>query len=352
MATIKEIAELAHVSIGTVDRVLHNRGRVSSDTKRKVEKIIKELDYKPNLLARQLKLSRDYTFGVLMPELHQDSKYWERPALGIYKAKRELESQKINIKFFHFNRYSEASFIEKSNRLLNDHLDGLLITPILIKPARELIHKIPEDIPYVFFDSDIPDSNRLTFIGQDPYRSGMLAAKLMRLMTMTDGSIAIIRILPEDYHIDQRIEGFLHYYRENDGKKNIQIYEWKEQRDLSSLDIISQKILDEQSDLQGIFVTNALTYLIASFLEKHHTERHIRIIGYDLIDKNVDYLRSGMIDFLINQFSIDQGYQGIYSLFKHLALKQKVDDTIMMPINIVMNENIDYYYYSTDDLGR
>jgi len=350
MATIKEIAVLANVSIGTVDRVLHNRGRVSTDTKKKIEKIIKDLKYKPNLVARQLKLSKDYTFGVLMPELHQDSHYWEKPALGIYRAKQELENQKISIKFYHFNRYSETSFIEKSYHVLKEHIDGLLITPILIQPAKELIHKIPKDIPYVFFDSDIPDSNRLTFIGQDAYRSGRLAAKLMRLMTMKGGSIAIIRILPEDYHIDQRIKGFLDYYGENGNKNTVKLYEWKEQRDLSSIDSVSRNILKDQTDLQGIFVTNALTYLIASYLQRHLKSNHIRIIGYDLIKENVEYLKSGFIDFLINQFSIDQGYQGIYSLYKHLVLKQDVDDAIMMPINVVMSENIDDYYFPTNDM--
>ena len=350
MATIKEIAKLANVSIATVDRVIHNRGRVSTDTKKKIEQIIKELNYKPNLLARQLKLSRNYKFGVLMPELHQDSKYWERPALGIYKAKKELEGHNIEIKFFHFNRYSEVSFFKKSNQILKENLDGLLIAPILIHSAKEFTWKIPERIPYVFFDSDIPDSNRLTFIGQDPYRSGRLAAKLMRMMTGNEGSIVIIRILPEDYHIDQRIEGFKKYYIDNNENNSVQVYEWQEQKDLSSFDIVSQKILEEQIDLQGIFVTNALTYLIASFCESHCSKKNVKIIGYDLIKQNIDYLRSEVIDFLISQSPITQGYQGIYSLYRYLVLKQNVDDKIIMPIDIVTKENIDFYKYSSKDM--
>ncbi len=350
MATIKEIAQLANVSIGTVDRVIHNRGRVSTDTKKKIQQIIKELNYKPNIIARQLKLSKNYTFGVLMPELHQDSKYWERPALGIYKAKKELEGHKIEIKFFHFNRYSEESFFEKSNQILKENLDGLLIAPILIRPAKELTYKIPKEIPYVFFDSDITDSNRLTFIGQDPYRGGRLAAKLMRMMTGNEGNIVIIRILPEDYHIDQRMEGFKKYYIDNNEINSVQIYEWQEQKDLNSFNIVSQKILEEQSDLQGIFVTNALTYLIASFFESHCSKKNVRIIGYDLIKQNIDYLRTEVIDFLISQSPITQGYQGIYSLYRYLVLEQNVDDKIMMPIDIVTKENIDFYKYSSKDM--
>ena len=51
---IKDIAERAGCSIGTVDRVIHNRGKVSAPVKKRVLEIIKELDYKPNVNARVL----------------------------------------------------------------------------------------------------------------------------------------------------------------------------------------------------------------------------------------------------------------------------------------------------------
>src|SRR5690606_17462922 len=54
LSGVKEIARRAQVSIATVDRVLHNRPGVSVKTKAKIEAIIKEIDYKPNLLARRL----------------------------------------------------------------------------------------------------------------------------------------------------------------------------------------------------------------------------------------------------------------------------------------------------------
>ena len=64
MATIKEIAELAKVSIGTVDRVIHNRGRVSKETEKKIKAIIDELNYQPNFFAKNLKLSKEFNFNL------------------------------------------------------------------------------------------------------------------------------------------------------------------------------------------------------------------------------------------------------------------------------------------------
>lgn len=56
---IKDIAELSGVSTGTVDRILHERGKVSEDARKKVEKILKEIDYQPNLIARSLALKKN-----------------------------------------------------------------------------------------------------------------------------------------------------------------------------------------------------------------------------------------------------------------------------------------------------
>ncbi len=348
MITIKDIAKLSDVSIGTVDRVIHKRGFVSSDTKKKVEWAIKELKYTPNIYARQLKLSKKYKLGVLMPELHQDAYYWQEAAIGICKAGKELEAHKIKIKFFHFDRYSEDSFYIKCSQVLKENLDGLLIAPILSNPSKELTCRIPEKIPYIFFDSDLPHTKRLTFIGQDPYKSGMLAGRLMKMLIDDNGDIAVIRVLPEDYHINLRTEGFQRYFADHTYMNNIQVYNWHENEDLSDINALIEEIVNINSNLQGIFVTNALTYLVASYIKSKNLEKKIKIIGYDLVKENVAYLKNSVIDILISQSPITQGYQGIQLLYRKLVLNHDIDDRIMMPIDIVMKENIEYFQIDID----
>ena len=65
---IKDIARLAGVSAGTVDRVLHNRGEVSVRTREKIETVLKELDYRPNLYASALASKRHYKVVALFPK--------------------------------------------------------------------------------------------------------------------------------------------------------------------------------------------------------------------------------------------------------------------------------------------
>ncbi|UWX55657.1 LacI family DNA-binding transcriptional regulator [Maribacter litopenaei] len=65
--TIKDIAALADVSRGTVDRVVNKRGKVSEKARKKVEEVLDKIDYRPNLIARSLKNHRIYTIWILMP---------------------------------------------------------------------------------------------------------------------------------------------------------------------------------------------------------------------------------------------------------------------------------------------
>lgn len=65
--TVKQIAELANVSRGTVDRVLNNRSGVSEATRQKVLKIAKELHYEPNFLAKALVSKKEsLKIGVIL----------------------------------------------------------------------------------------------------------------------------------------------------------------------------------------------------------------------------------------------------------------------------------------------
>jgi LacI family transcriptional regulator len=69
MPTIKEVADLAGVAVGTVSHVINGSVPVSEPLKRKVQAAIRELDYHPNHVARSLKTSRTQTLGIIVPDL-------------------------------------------------------------------------------------------------------------------------------------------------------------------------------------------------------------------------------------------------------------------------------------------
>ena len=70
--TIKEIAERAKVSIATVSRVLNNDHRVTEKTKKNVRRISEELNYKPNILARNFVKKKSNVIGLILPEISDE----------------------------------------------------------------------------------------------------------------------------------------------------------------------------------------------------------------------------------------------------------------------------------------
>jgi LacI family transcriptional regulator len=169
-----------------------------------------------------------------------------------------------------------------------------------------------------------------------------MANKLMHLSVRQSGSLAIIRINPVDNHIEERRHGFLDYFQ-NDREFNISTYDVKGNGNAQHFQKLLAKIIRENKNIQGIFVTNVLAHRIADQLKEHLLHKKIHLIGYDLVDENVEYLRDGTIDFLISQRPEIQGYRGVYSLYRHIVLKESVQEKIMMQLEIVTKENIDYY---------
>ena len=356
MASIQEIARRARISPGTVDRVLHNRGRVSARTERKVRQIIKRLGYKGNIYARNLSLGKVFRFGVVMPKLSQDSGYWRIPANGINRAKSELETHRASVLYYHYDRYSEPSFRKAIRRAVMENPDGLLIAPVLSDVAREIINGIPTAIPYVFFDSHVPGTQCLSMIGQEAFPSGVLAAKLMHLLVPETGrtaarrTVALMRVLPNDIHIEERIKGF-HSYIRNFPHIHTVVYDVDSNKGEAGFAEVLDTVFAESHGLVGVFVSNAWTHPVANYLKKHELTGKVRLIGYDVIPGNVQCLKEGTIDFIISPRPEMQGYYGIHSLYRHVMLKEPVRKKVEVPVDILTRENIAYYRGEEEDEG-
>ncbi|NQT24394.1 substrate-binding domain-containing protein [candidate division KSB1 bacterium] len=343
MITLNEIAHLASVSVGTVDRVIHDRGRVSEETKKRVQKLIDELNYKPNVIARNLSLKKTYNFGVLMPRPEQDGRYWELPVNGIEKAIDEIKMYNVEVSYLFYDKYSETSFREVCLQVESsiENYDGLVIAPVRSKASEKFVEELPKNLPFVFIDSYIRCNSCLSYIGQESYQSGILAAKLMRLK-IDHGNIATMRVLPVDYHIDDRVKGFSDSIKNMDAY-HLHVFDADREKDLFIFRETTKRILNEVPDIKGIFVPSSCIHQVADFLVEKHRERDIVLIGYDLVEDNRKHLKSGAIDFVISQRPALQGYQGIISLFRHVILKESVEEKVIVPMDILTMENVDYY---------
>lgn len=343
VVSIKEIARLAGVSIGTVDRVVHQRGRVAPQTAERVRDVIAATGYRPNMFASQLSRGRIYRFGVLMPEPSQDSEFWRLPWRGIEKAATELRTHHVEVIPFFFDKYcrEHSVFAEHFHRILADPPDGLLISPVFPEWMRPLLGRLPAECPYVFFDSNLPGTTPIAAIVQDSFQSGVLAARLTDLLIGGRGRVALLQVAPTDFHLLERARGFLDYFSTRPDVR-CDLHDVEGDRLDESFRTAMRRALAGRAQVKCVFVTNALTFRAAEYLVEHPTVQRPGVIGYDLIPANIRQVEAGMIDFLIDPRPELQGYLGLYTLYRRVVLHEVVPPLVPMPIDIVTRENLAY----------
>ena len=138
---LKDIAALAKVSIGTVDRVVNNRGRVAPKTKQKVLEIMKELNYQPNILASVLSGNKVSRIAICLPEV-ENSSFWKQPLKGVQNAQMNHIHFPIEFEFYTFDRNSKFSFASTLQEIgsKGDTINGLVIAPLFQKVKDHRCH--------------------------------------------------------------------------------------------------------------------------------------------------------------------------------------------------------------------
>ena len=104
---IVDIARMAGVSVATVDRVIHNRGKVSEENLARINEVLRRVDYRPNLIARSLASGRRYTLCAVMPRF-APGEYWADFEAGIARAEAEAVRYNVTVRRFCAARSSTA----------------------------------------------------------------------------------------------------------------------------------------------------------------------------------------------------------------------------------------------------
>jgi LacI family transcriptional regulator len=345
-ARIKDIAAMAGVSIGTVDRVIHNRGEVAEKTRLKVLKILKETRYSPNLMAQALKSKKRFHLVSLLPAPSEDNAFWKKHPLGMIRAIEELEPFPVTLSQVTFDLQSEDDFQNKAGMVLDMRPDGVLLAPIFKSESVAFCSQLQaEKVPFVFIDGYIEETGFLAYIGENIYQSGRVAGQLADMITPEKCDLLVVTIaknIRNVSHLTIRTEGFLSYFSKharNTGKRII----------INILDpspVEVKRTLDkaflENPRIGSVFITGSRSYLIALYLEKKGL-KSVDLIGYDLLDSNVRFLKSGTTRFLIGQRPEEQTYKGIKKLYEYLSLHKIPDRFEYLPVDIVTSENVDFF---------
>ncbi len=344
---IKDIAEKAGCSIGTVDRVIHNRGKVAEPVRQRILRIIKELDYKPNVNARVLASKQALTLGILLPS-YKKGEYWELPCLGISEAMERYNEQGYNIEARWFTYNSPEKFHQAGMKMITDEIDGIILNPATYKESVRLVRSFfQNNKPFILIDSDIHGTPSLSFIGKDPVQSGLTVAKLIHQLTRHitgNKSVWIINLsIPsnQNYALLAREIGFMSYFADKQLRDDYSF------QSIDMDDTGTQKVVDEQigkllatGNPHAIYVTGSRVHNIADSLKKFKPDPKPLLIGHDLIHKNMERVKDETIDFLIEEEARRQGYLAVESMIRSLTYKEVIQKKQMMNLMIYTRENL------------
>ncbi len=339
---IKQIAKLANVSIGTIDRVLHKRGGVSKETEKKILKIIKETGYQKNMMASRLKLAavKKIKFAVLIPETKNKYDYWKLPKKGISKAVDELKELGVKVDYYQFAG-SSSSFKKTSEQIFLKNYDAIITVPFFEKECNALLKKAKsKNIQVVFLDTEIELNNPAHFIRQNSHVAGMVAGRLLHGLVGNTGRYFIVNILNDrgiQVNNKQREDGFRAFFESIGQEVDIMTIS----HPLNNTFMATKELESwfKGDGPKGIFVTNSRAHLIPEILTTYDVSNAF-LMGFDLNKKNLEYLKNNQIHFLINQQPKYQGYVAIKRLFDFLTKRDDSELHLDIPVEIIVKEHL------------
>lgn len=342
--TIQMVADLAGVSRGTVDRVLNNRSYVKEEVRVRVQEAVAELGYlSPHAFHSQEMAGKSCTpvkLGVLLPNWTD----FFRPEVlrGIEGAREELSPFGVEIAVEECLTDDPEESIQRLDTLVTRGVRGISLCAVNdFSIEAKVISLVEQDIPVITFNSDLPNSKRISFVGQNYEKSGRIAAELISKCTPRTGRIlAMCGNLEFDGH-RKRLEGFGARMQELQFP-NSQIEVMETYNDYYFTCRRVTEVLERTPNLAAIYMANQSVPGCAQALKAAGKEKEVRLVVHDLSHNTRALLQSGCVDFTISQDFYRQGYLPLKCLWEliHLGKQPEIDQTNTY-ISVICSQNMD-----------
>jgi len=338
VVTIKEIAELANVSRATVDKVINNRPGVKKETRKRIETILAELNYQPNLLGKALVHSKSpIKIGIILTPEHNP--FIQTILKGIRDGEKEFSHFGLSITVKMLTTLQPAELVSVLGELENAGVAGIAFIPLSDEQVVLKANQLAENgIAILTWNSRLEGIHGFRYVGQDHVKGGKIAAGLMEKLLPKGGNICIITSSRELSCHQDRLEGFTERLKEC--KKPIHILDIRENQDKRDEAFkITLEYCNLYSDFQGIYLSGSGCDGAVNALSLAGRLDGARLICHDLVPETEKLLKEDALDFVLSQSAKLQGYQLVKELFEHLIKRQKPSsDYYEIPVEIITKD--------------
>lgn len=266
MSSIKDVANLAGVAVGTVSRVINNSGAVKPATRRKVEMAIQELNYIPNEIARNFKMRKSKMVALLLPSIWHP--FFSELA---YYIEDELDQEGFKLMLC-----NSGGKPEKELYYL-DMLQQNKVAGIVGITYNDIENDVSNDIPIVSIDRHF--NKKITCVTSDNYEGGRLALReLVKAGARKPAFMgSVTSVFSETMN---RREGFIHEAK----AMGVDYVIYEKPDPVVDDEAFFCEFLDKYRDVDGIF---AITDMFAAkYIERAgrlgiRVPEDVKVIGYD-----------------------------------------------------------------------
>ncbi len=318
--TIKEIAKMAGVHRSTVDKVLHNRVGVSDEVRQRIQSLIDQLEYTPNPAGRALqKQGKVYCVAVVLVQV--DALPYLREGV---EAEREQEKNFDIVTEYHITAFQDIQGQRDVLRsLIEKQVDGIVISPINADCIRQEINRATDaGIPVITINSDLQDSARLCYVGQNGAQTARIAGRLLGQFMGGSGQTAIITnsISSEnnDYYVRIREQGFSEFMAENYPEIHIiERIESFEDKEITYRK--TRALLRQNPQLQGIYITCGGVAEVGRALQDEGRAQQIKVLSFEDYPEILALMKDGVIDCTLGSDLLMQGKTGLRLMIQYLV---------------------------------
>ena len=334
VATLKDVAREAGVSIATVDRVLHGRAGVRKATVQRVEETIDRLGFRPHAAAAELARGKSYRFCFVMPK--SLNAFMSEIQETVIKERAWLTARRTLVDIVETDVF-DPNALTSTLEEVGHRYDGIAVVALDHPLVRAAIDDLmASGIHVITLVSDVPASHRARYVGIDNIAAGRTAGSLigarkgkvavvagsLALSDHTDRFIGISRVIASDFpglELMLPVEG-----RDEDATNQA----------------LTTKLVKDVPDLVGIYNIGAGTSGIATALVETGRAGDVVFVGHDLTTHTRRFLLTGVMDAVISQ-NPGREARSALRILQALTRKEPIStgqETI--GIDIVIRENL------------
>jgi LacI family transcriptional regulator len=349
--TQKNIAKNLGISLITVSRAFNNSGYVSPELKKRILDYAKIQSYVPHRASQILVRNKTRIITFFTPTF--PSFVWDDIEKGVRSAAEYIRPLNYEVRFFRLPDFDTESFLKVLKREIRNGLDAaaFLCQPWYYRMKEIVVLAEKAGIPYILFNVDAPETNRLCYIGADYPAGGRLAANFIgkSLSLKGAGKVLVIGVNEDAHRVTEgpdisakRIRGFLEVLGSQYPFTASRVEYIDLKAKISPGTQIKRFLRGNKGRVDAVYFVPAFIGSFLDGLEAYDYRRTITLL-HDVNDQALRCLENGLLTAIVFQDPVLQGYTAVRTLENILESKiRERQRDIEIVHTLIFRENINY----------